>query len=1189
MSQLSLYLDIPVAVFKARVNFAGTVTYPVTTLTFDTVTVGAYTDIEIDQTLWLGTAEGLDDLGRCRVQGTATSTTIPVGRVSEGYEHGQLTVQDNAYITVFANYEVWAKIPYMPDDGTQYKDANIAVGSYTTTEPPVANCGPGFAATIDAVTSKITVSFTGVNSLAIADGATISSYAWDIADGTVSSGSTSAMEVTVTFPAGFRWVALTVTDSNSKTHTARCPILAVDPADDVRIGVFNANADLTPSGQSWDIEIKQDIPQSTYPDGCLVMVWQGEPIAPADRSHMRLIGWHQTDDANTRSSRTGNERSTSLHVVDVAGRLMTLPGFSQEVDKATTPDKWSEMTSPTMFKYLHYLLQWHSTALALADYLPAGRGSDYPFVTFASDGASLFEQVNDLAKKILPDHLVTCNQQGQLKIWPDPMLQDAADRTSTVQGSLHDGLVQEVSFPYARPPKVHWLTGYAFLTQTDYTVIDGQDTLLAVKCRAPGSAPGQGLGEQETTEGVVKSQAVLNSVTGHRFARLNARYGPVTVTRADDSDSTLDAARLDWVQLTLLSGNAAQRGLAFDGVRTLIKAINRRYEARRTGTVQSASYQLEIETVGKPALTMIPDGSTYNPDPPAAVPEPGLISGQDLVAAIGKFKVYRTTDFTTPSGSGGPTWDAKDLTGADEMQTWVVDPFSPGYIAGSGAINGWAATTTKLYRLTDLFGTTPAVTAVVTFAKTASWRTVQASFGTYFIEGSNPWLICVSYYGSTAGHTGTWATYSKDGGATWATEVQISAYYDSGGAVNPIGLYCSPKTPGLAYTAAHQATANPAVAVGYQSTDWGATWTAMAGVADPSKPTPQWASYVSGPGTYTVLGDLGRTVSFEESHSGGTGTRDVYFYLAPPANTKRIAFSGSWFSTFSSPTGFDACGANLDIQDGLSTTLTDTLAHYVGNQYAEVTTNGSFTGECSFPGYASGDFPVNIGNLAGAAGSTNALRFRIYVSTSGSSSVSTSGFTISIDEVELDDGTIYTPATGAIAPVNGMAGQIHLPWQDNASEDVFYSGQLDRTTNRQFALRRSVAGVITDISPNDGSIDYGVNAGAFSVRAHDSDRSKVLAAVTGNDATASASDDKQGVYVSSDGGDTWTQVVAPATGTEVYQAAWTGALDGGVYVWGPAGFMKYSADSGATLDDRSGNLAALSATKLIGIAGGPLP
>jgi hypothetical protein len=582
----------------------------------------------------------------------------------------------------------------------------------------------------------------------------------------------------------------------------------------------------------------------------------------------------------------------------------------------------------------------------------------------------------------------------------------------------------------------------------------------------------------------------------------------------------------------------------------------------------------------------------------------GLITGADTVAAIGKFKVYRTTNFDNPSGSGGPTWDAKDLTGADEMLTWVVDPFSPGYITGVGTVDGWAATTTKLYRLADLFGTTPTATAVVTFANTASWRTIQASFGTYYPAGQNPWLICVSYYGSTGGHTGTWATYSIDGGTTWAAEVQVSAFYDSGGAVNAIGLYCSPKTPGLAYTAAHLATANPATSGGFVSTDWGATWTAMPTSDDPATPSPLFGSFSGSQGiigTIPLVYDNNDVVqpSFSASDDiSGTNLnikQEVDVFVAIPADAKQVTISGH-FAASVDWAGFGSAGHSFtpSLANGgvplTRTIISDTNNGATGNHSSYTR---DFTFRYNISNYATADWPRSreyFEALSGTPvyGSDTSVRFSILVlsNATGSSTV-TSSLTLTVDEIVLDDGTTYIPQDpGIISPVNSQAGELHLPWPDNDAENVFYYGALNRTGNRLFDLKRAVAGTLTGISPNDGTRDFGINHNHFAVRTFDGDRSYVVAAVTGNDTTSGTGGDYQAVYVSSDAGDTWTNIVTHTNSTEPYSAAFGGDDQNILYVWGPASYIKYSSNFGSSLDDRSGNLTALSATHIIGIAGG---
>ena len=143
----------------------------------------------------------------------------------------------------------------------------------------------------------------------------------------------------------------------------------------------------------------------------------------------------------------------------------------------------------------------------------------------------------------------------------------------------------------------------------------------------------------------------------------------------------------------------------------------------------------------------------------------------------------------------------------------------------------YIATSTNVYKVADLFNASPTVTSLYTFTyapATDGGRAIAASFGRFFATASdNPWIVVLSYYADAAGHTGTWALYSQDAGATWASEVQITAHYSDVQFRRP-GVYASPKTAGLVYAAAFTSTAAGAPSDGYYSTDYGATWSAIA-------------------------------------------------------------------------------------------------------------------------------------------------------------------------------------------------------------------------------------------------------------------------------------------------------------------------------------------------------------------------
>lgn len=1219
---VKVYWHAPVPIFAARVNLASPI-YPIADIPYDGVTTGAYTDTHADMLVTFGSAAGKDDYGRGRLRQQATANLLKIGRSSQGVEDGQVDIVNNAYITVYEDYRVSSKIPVIgpAPNYVEYKDTDIPVSDRTEEPPPIANLGSDFAGSIDPSTDTLTVFFAGSNSMAVADGATIASYAWEAPGGTFVNGTDATdADVYIEFEPGAHWVRLTVTDSNGKTNTGHRFVLADDPDDSLCVsGMQVQTITRTQQGSTARLRVLQELPRADYPDGAKVIIWEDRPsLDGVSRDHMLFVGWHQTDQASSLALETHLQRETELTCVDVAGRMDSLPGFAQRLE---VPDEeegltWGEMPAANMDKFLHYLIQWHSTAAQVADFYPSGTWDEYPFVLFDSAGATLYEQMQRQANRIVPDHDFMSDRYGVMRVVVNPQYQNTDDRTATIQNSLTESAWSEIDFGYQRPPRVHTLRGSALLTQEEWEIDDDDEKqlLTPVFAIAPGTAPGQGGREQTLGERLAQSQEDLNDCVGHHYARLNARYSPINVTLNLNADPwDFDPAAHTWVQLLTSASTAPQRGLDFGTIRCLCKEVAVDFSYSAEAVTWRGRVVLERETVGLPALTEEGEGALpvgEQPVPPY-VPDFGLISGQELVALVSTDgNLYRTSDFQTPSGSGGPTWDSKDTGITETIYSFVVDPFSPGYIAGSGSIDGWIATETDIYRVEDMFGTTPSVTSVHTFDTEATdsnfhWRSIQASFGAYFAEGSNPWLLCVSYYGDTDGHSGTWATHSLDGGATWEDEVQVSEFFDlaTPERFNPIGVYTSPKTPGLAYTAAYTDTGVPVLTDGYTSLDWGATWARLsaAPVDDPSAPTPHWGIILEGVliedrASPFVSLDLGLT----SSNGGTTASGQYYLLVAPPTNAVRVRIEGTWTETrtASHGTGIAFVGSISNTNEANAGADTDTLSKATG-----ATTNGDPLTQDFVLEYTRNvgqtDWEKSRDDLASSP--PTAPTGYLYVSVAASVSTTT-GRTASehfqihmtVVEIELEDATIYTPplaSGGAIRPVHAQAGSIHLPWPDNGQESLIYFGALNKSANRVYRLMESDGGTVTDISPSDGSRSYGTNRYGFSIRAYDSNRQYLLLSGTGNDTSADPDDDYHAIYVSDDFGATWSEVVAPVAdsadfeGRPAFEGAFAGDNPAVLYIWGPPDTVGYSNDSGATVDSRAGNLSGTGV--IVGIAGGP--
>jgi len=880
---IKVYWHSPAPIFAARVNHPSAVTYPIANVPFDGVTTGAYTDVAADMLVTFGSAAGLDDYGRTRARAAATSGVLKIGRSSQGYEDGQVNIVDNAYITVYEDYRVWAKIPVIGADYNEYKDADIPVGDNTEYPPPVCNMGGDFAGSIDPTTGKLTVFFAGSASYAVADGASITDYAWEAPPGVNYVNGTVATDadVYIEFDAGVHWVKLTVMDSNNKINSGYRLVVADDPENSVCVsGMQVQNITRTPRGNTARLRVLQELPRSSYPDGAKVLIWQDRPnLDGVSRDHILFTGFHQSDEASSRALETHLQRETQLTCVDVLGRLDSLPGFPQRVEVPVEGDTmtWGHMPTANMDKFLCYLLHWHSTAGVVADFYTSGTWDEYPFVLFDSAGATLYEQLQRQANRIVPDHNFTCDRYGAMRVVVNPQYQDAADRTATVQNSLTEQAWSEISFGYLRPPRVHWLRGSALLTQSAWIIDDDDEKqlLTPVFAIAPGTAPGQGGREMTLGERLAKSQTDLNSVTGHHYARANARYGDMTVTLNLNADPwDFDPAAHTWVQLITSSASAPQRTLDFTSLRCLCKEVSIDYTYSEEGTTWRGRVVLERETEGLPALTetheeALPVGEQPVVEPVVVdAPDYGLTSGVDNIVAVSdNFNFFKTANFQTSP----PTW-AAHVDNFGNLAYWSfsarIDPFSPYFLSAGNEINAFVAT----YQSIDIYRDISAETnsearyyGVGWFDDAFPdgndlWRSVQISSGEFLDEGDNPWVMVASYagYSSVEGALlGVSVNYSKNGGwSSWfGSDGEQDTEYDPmddehGGAYlkgipvaggydtaysgdypyTPIGLYLSHKTAGLAYVFAYPTTGSPPTGALYKSTDWGETWATVSGV-----------------------------------------------------------------------------------------------------------------------------------------------------------------------------------------------------------------------------------------------------------------------------------------------------------------------------------------------------------------------
>lgn len=1172
-----MFILKPTSVFSGQINQTSFFDI-LTQLSVDN-TSGSHTAVRPGMTILFGTSPGEDNLGRNRCTG-ATSSLIGIGPAPRGNHDGELLPVNNSYFTVLGqDMRIWAKIPRIADDGTQFKDY---VTAYATNldQLPKANSGGWYANDPDPITGLITVYFDGQSSYDQND--TSLTHDWDFGDGTPGS-SASTTPGNVTFPEGFRLVEHIVTSTGSGlSHAEYIPVYncGLTPEDDPQyITEFSITEHtMKPEGQTISVNVDQDIDMSDFPDGTLCMIWSTEYWADGTsgsintskgvqgREHMVFSGWHYTDPSSILAYERGLRQDTTLNLVDAAGKLATLPGFSQIVERNSSPTSWYQVTNLRVNReYIDYLLRWHSTAFDVVDFHP-NMSQDYPISTIASEGSNLYDQADHRCRAIA-NHL-TCDREGVLWMLPDPLLlatQDQSDeaplglplpvRTDVVEIDLDEDVWSSVRYTHTRPPKNHWLRGYAIIV-SPYGA-DSVSAISACEVIAPGVSPGQGASQTEQDEQVVINVDELAYRTGNMYAsRLNAVNSIFEVKLTPTNNAGIEPAYQEWVTLTVEEDTAAQRGQTFDEERFLPQQVSISYN-HKEGTRQY-TVTIEQESYGYAAEEVIQAQNSLPPveEPPVIgyIPPVEVLGGEEtffLDEGITKIAGFNTDGYlyvTNNFSSVAPVWRRTNLSVDGTPLEFVVDAFSPRYLNVNSVVNGWLVTTTDIYRITDIFGT-PGASSQFTFSDPTPYRSMDFSFGT------QNWGIVSSYYETV----GVKAAYTIDG-SSW-TEVTVTTDYNTGTDLPLVpGCYVSPRTDGLAYitAATDTGTGDTFAGTGYETSDHGATWSLM---TNPDVQPEMWLGesvhvpYHTGNEATVYYGAL------ETNGGGGTpGPWEVSFDFSTGQHGWTISGNGVFGNdgTYVAGVGFESQNVEgfdqvLGIKIEFGNTI-DNIYEIDVTKYQAVSplTGGGRTDTIMYHDPTLGQ---------------SFMRFM-----NDTLGLETATYSVGHPLDRQGIGLIISDQNGAHGPHYFYA----VTLRGNGTPPILPEAI---TISK---IKKSVATVVTDVSPIVSLESFGlVNQRAI----HTCPIDETVVAAIGQGADSG----KVGLFVSIDSAGSWTTCITPATIVPYRRVAIAGDNNEIIYIYGIDGNIGYTANQGSTITSKMGNITTMtspSPAEFVGICGG---
>lgn len=718
---ISEYLVVlkPDVVFSASVNQA-LFTYPLVTITYDNVTVGAYTDIQNGQLVRIRTSGG-EIKGYSRVRKTPTASLLYLATIGQG----DIDVADNDLIDVLDDYRPQGKIPRIDAANPQrvkfYKDYDLAYSDQGDEPPPICNAGPFVAKFVDPDTGVITVPRDLTNSFAVAPSATISSYSGDIVDGTVISGSIASGVFTATFPAGKRWCSFSVTDSNGKTHTKHILIVACERTGvnaPIRIVSKSLQGTLADGWTAGFTLLADDVSDNVVVQGALVLYFVEETYDYTNGSiggytgceHVHFVGWITT-------VVTGIQPEVSDIDISCAGPIglmRTLPGFSQSISNSNSPNNWNKIKSLTLFRYIWYLLYWHTTVLDICDIEAPDWIASYPYSRFDSDQANPYEIADAMANAVTAK--LTCDRNGIFYLRKNPLYMTDEDRDDVpIIISLQAADWKLVHVEEREQPPNLWLRTSALIAQTGKPV-----PLLAI---SPGVLPGYGAMEDTFDKQLVVDQADLNIRAGHVYAERIDR-----ATKLDIGILTggmiADPAWREWVRITL-GPDTNRRGIGYENLRIILTNVDVDTDVEAGATEET--WTTQHETSGVPAVTQrVPTNDSLNPilmppllDIPVIEPLTPIFNGNITLAqspatyawtlialgrrrrdAAGWERVYLASEMY------------ENLGGA-RIITFRLDPWDPKNTAVV-AMHAGVNTGARLVQLSNLDSSTPSISNLLT-------------------------------------------------------------------------------------------------------------------------------------------------------------------------------------------------------------------------------------------------------------------------------------------------------------------------------------------------------------------------------------------------------------------------------------------------------------------------------------------
>lgn len=346
-------------VFQAEVA-TGIVTGVFAEVEFDNVTVGAFGDIQPGMTVYIGATSNIRFATlNTYARKDATSDTLFIGESA-------VVLQAGDVMTVVADFTLRELLLHINTAGTVLVNWDV---TYQAPAPLIGNLQSAYIDPRTSGAATLTFSPTGIP---MTYGATITAWLWDVADGTITVGSSSTQRITATFPQGERWIHVTVTDSNGVSHTRHSWInvgltytiqnIGSPPITDSLADGWNLSL------ETWDFQgatILRSLPENTL---CVVYTAEifGDGSSTPLVTNIDFIGRTRGESSNTVGDEEWSTLQTGgLEMEGFGSQLNRLSSPQLSIAHSTSPAAWGQVNRPTVPRFIGHLGTYFNTLWGL--------------------------------------------------------------------------------------------------------------------------------------------------------------------------------------------------------------------------------------------------------------------------------------------------------------------------------------------------------------------------------------------------------------------------------------------------------------------------------------------------------------------------------------------------------------------------------------------------------------------------------------------------------------------------------------------------------------------------------------------------------------------------------------------------------------------------------------------------------